>query len=251
MSATTPAVVYPDSDGKPMSDNTRQFRWIHTIQGNLDLLFRDRPDVFVAGNNLIYAVEGRPKLRAAPDVYVAFGRPKGDRGSYKVWEEGGVFPQVVFEVLSPGNRRGELARKFLFYERFGAEEYYVYDPDRVRLDASVRGPRGLQDVGDPNGYVSPRLGIRFELSGPELVVRYPDGRPFLTTLELGEYARRAERDADAARREAAAAKREAEQQRKEADEARRLAETATREADRFRALLRAAGIDPDAAPPTA
>jgi len=30
------AIVYPDSDGKPMTDNTRQFRWITTIKANLD-----------------------------------------------------------------------------------------------------------------------------------------------------------------------------------------------------------------------
>ena len=30
------AIVYPDSDGKPMSDNTLQFQWIVTIQGGID-----------------------------------------------------------------------------------------------------------------------------------------------------------------------------------------------------------------------
>src|SRR5437764_1211047 len=99
-----PEIVYPDSDGKPMADNTLQFRWITTIQLNLDDLFRSNPDVFVAGDNLIYPVKGDNTICQAPDVYVAFGRPKGDRGSYRVWEEGGIFPQVVFEVLSPGNR---------------------------------------------------------------------------------------------------------------------------------------------------
>jgi len=31
-----PAVVYPESDGLPLADNTKQFRWIMTIQGGLD-----------------------------------------------------------------------------------------------------------------------------------------------------------------------------------------------------------------------
>src|SRR5438270_12491003 len=38
-------VVYPESDGQPTADNTRQFRWIVTIAGNLAALFRDRDDV--------------------------------------------------------------------------------------------------------------------------------------------------------------------------------------------------------------
>ena len=64
--------------------------------------------MFVAGDLLWYPVEGKPSIRTAPDVMVVFGRPKGDRGSYKQWEEDGIAPQVVFEVLSPGNRAGEM-----------------------------------------------------------------------------------------------------------------------------------------------
>jgi len=75
-------IIYPQSDGKPMADNTTQFRWIVTIQGGLDALFRDNPDIFVAGDLLWYPVEGHPEISTAPDVMVAFGRPKGDRGSY-------------------------------------------------------------------------------------------------------------------------------------------------------------------------
>src|SRR5438874_1420885 len=126
-------IVYPESDGQPMADNTRQFRCIVMIQGGLDDLFRDRHDVFVAGDNLWYPVEGHPEIRTAPDVYVAFGRPKGDRGSYKQWEENNIPPQVVFEILSPGNRAGEMIRKYKFYNRYGVEEYYVYDPDSGEL----------------------------------------------------------------------------------------------------------------------
>jgi Uma2 family endonuclease len=124
-----PVVIYPDSDGQPMADNTRQYEWIVTIKGNLDILFRDDPNVFVAGDLLWYPVEGDNKTRQAPDTMVAFGRPKGDRGSYRQWEEGGIAPQVVFELLSPGNRAGKMIRKFRFYEQYGVEEYYIYDPD--------------------------------------------------------------------------------------------------------------------------
>jgi hypothetical protein len=52
-----------------------------TIKENLELVFADNPEVFVAGDLLWYPVEGNNKLRIAPDVMVAFGRPKGDRGS--------------------------------------------------------------------------------------------------------------------------------------------------------------------------
>jgi len=211
------SVVYPDSDGQPMADNTLQFEWIVTIKGNLDLLYADRDDVFVAGDHLIYAVEGQPAVRQAPDVYVAFGRPKGHRGSYRVWEEDGVFPQVVFEVLSPGNRPGEMARKLVFYEEHGAQEYYILDPDRIRMQGYVTRSAGLEDVRDMNGWVSPRLGVRFEI-GSDVEIFYPDGRRFFSFAELG---------------------------RLQESTARRL-ERAEERADRLAAKLRELGVDPDA-----
>ncbi len=161
-------IIYPDSDGEPMADNTLQWEWIATIKGGLDALFRDDPNVFVAGDLLWYPVEGDSTIRTAPDAMVAFGRPKGYRGSYMQWREGGVAPQVVFEILSPGNRFGEMLRKFRFYERYGVEEYYIYDPDRVVLDGWLRAGSELREIPAMDGWVSPRLGVRFDMSGSEL-----------------------------------------------------------------------------------
>ncbi len=96
-----PGVTYPEDDGNPMSDNTLQFRWIVTIQGGLDALFRDNPDVFVAGDLLWYPIQGDNAIRQAPDAMVAFGRQKGDRGSYRQWEENGGG--------APGGVRGTVA----------------------------------------------------------------------------------------------------------------------------------------------
>ena len=93
--------------------------------GGLQALFADDPNVFVAGDLFWYSVEGDNRTRLAPDALVAFGRPKGHRGSYKQWEEGGVALQVVFEVLAPGNTSKEMADKLAFYERYGVEEYYL------------------------------------------------------------------------------------------------------------------------------
>jgi Uma2 family endonuclease len=179
-----PPIVYPESDGKPMADNTKQLRWITVLYGNLSALFRDRPDVFVAGDLFWYPVEGHPEVRFAPDVLVAFGRPKGDRGSYKQWEEGNVPLTVTFEILSPNNTPLEMDDKREFYEEHGVEEYYVYDPDANRLKAFMRRGDVFRAVRPVDGFVSPRLGIRFDLSGPEMVVCGPDGRKLLTFEEL-------------------------------------------------------------------
>jgi Uma2 family endonuclease len=177
-------IEYPESDGQPMSDNTLQFQWIMVLAGNLKALFRDRQDVFVSGNQNWYPVEGEPEIVKSPDVYAVFDRPKGHRRSYQQWKEANVPLTVVFEVMSPRNTPEEMADKFHFYDEYGVEEYYVYDPDSNHLQGYRRGAATLVGIANLNGYTSPRLGIRFDLSGPELVVRYPDGRPFLTFEEL-------------------------------------------------------------------
>ena len=177
----TNQIIYPDSDGQPIADNTKQFRWITVIKSNLDWLFQDEELVFVAGDLLWYPVEGNPKYRVAPDTMVVFGRPKGDRGSYKQWEEANIAPQVVFEILSPGNTEGEMERKLQIYARCEVEEYYVYDPDRYILKGYQRGDDLFLDrIEVMDGWISPRLGITFRLTGEELTLTHPDGRIFET-----------------------------------------------------------------------
>jgi len=169
-----------------MSDNTRQFRWVVVIKAGLEILYQDRPEVFVAGDLLWYPVEGHPEIRAAPDALVAFGRPKGDRGSYLQWLEGDVAPQVVWEVLSPGNRVNQLLEKlYYFYQDQGVEEYYVYDPEAGELEGSRRQGDRLRRIENIKGWVSPRLKVRFDLGeNGDLLLFGPDGRPFATYLEL-------------------------------------------------------------------
>ena len=192
MSTQTPprTIVYPDGDGLPMSDNTLQFEWITKLVGGLQAIFRDSPDVFVAGDLLWYPVEGDNKTRIAPDAMVALGRPKGYRGSYMQWREDGIAPQVVFEVRSPGNRFGEMARKFAFYERFEVEEYYLVNPDAVTMEGWRRVGDALQEITELNGWISPRLGIKFDLNDDNLRIQGPDGHPLETYVDI---ARRADR----------------------------------------------------------
>jgi Uma2 family endonuclease len=191
-------IIYPDSDGQPMADNTKQFELIVLIKKNLDLLFINEPNVFVAGDLLWYPIEGDNKNRIAPDVMVILGRPKGDRGSYQQWKEDNIPPQVVFEILSPGNTVKEMVRKYKFYEHYGVEEYYLYDPERHELTGWLRSGSELQEIDEMVGWVSPRLGIRFELSEGKLQIYRPDGQQFVTYVELAQQKEQAQQRAEQA-----------------------------------------------------
>ena len=212
-----PAIHYPSSDGKRMADNTLQFRWIVTIEGGLEALFRDDPNVFVAGDLLWYPVQDMSGISAAPDVMVVFGRPKGDRTSYVQHEEDQQPPQVVFEILSDSNSLLEMLDKQDFYEEHGVQEYYLYDPRTNVLRGWYSDGAIFRKIHKPNGWVSPLLKIRFTLE-KELVIYGPDGKAFLPYTEL-----LAERNRESQR-----------------------ADQAEKQNEQLRAKLRAAGLDPDA-----
>ncbi|MBN3882498.1 Uma2 family endonuclease [Nostoc sp.] len=200
-----------------MADNTKQFELIVWIKNNLELLFGNDPNVFVAGDLLWYSVEDDNKLRQAPDVMVVFGRPKGYRGSYKQWLEDNIPPQVVFEIWSPGNRISKMAKKLEFYECYGVEEYYLYEPDVVDFTGWQRRNSRLEVIDQIVGWISPRLGVRFDFTEEELQIYRPDGDRFLTFLELDR-------------------QRQQERQR---------AEQAEAQLEALRALLQERGINPD------
>jgi len=181
------AIVYPDSDGQPMADNTKQWDWIALLKINLDAVVPD----FVAGDLLWYPVEGHPEIRTAPDVLVALGRPKGYRGSYMQWREDRVPPAVVFEVLSPSNSTRAMMRKSAFYQRYGAREQIVIDPDDMSGWAFILRENGdLEEVPSLDGWVSPLLGIRFALEEGALRVYRPNGAPFMSPADLEQRAER-------------------------------------------------------------
>jgi Uma2 family endonuclease len=230
-------IIYPDSDGQPMSDNTLQFSWIVKIKENLEILFAKDPNVFVAGDLLWYPIEGDNTIRRAPDTMVAFGRAKGYRGSYKQWLEDNIAPQVVFEILSSGNRLAEMTAKFEFYDRYGVEEYYIYDPDRVDFTGWLRRDGRLQGISNIQGWISPRLGVRFEL-GEELEVYTPAGELFLSPLEIAQKAESAQLEASRQQARATVAESQVQQERERAD-------AAEQKAAMMAAKLRELGIDLD------
>ena len=181
-SPSVPQVLYPDSDGRPMADNTIQYRWIVRLVSNLKRLLKDQR-AFAAGDLLWYPVrvETPPAPAQAPDIMVVLGRPDGDRGSYKQWEEENIAPQVVFEILSPSNTAREMLTKQAFYGKYGVLEMYFYDPESFDFWGLIRSSPDhdftpIMAMNFP--WASPLLGIRFELFESGLEVFYPNGDRF-------------------------------------------------------------------------
>jgi len=241
-------LIFPSSDGKPMAENTEQFKWIVLIKENLEIIYGKNPDVFIAGDLLWYPDSSTSDISAAPDVMVVFGRPKGFRSSYKQWLEGNISPQVVFEILSPSNKAKEMEKKLEFYERHGVQEYYIYDPLKYKFTVRIREGNELKKIKVVREWVSPCLGIKFQLNfRGKLAIYRPDGQKFVpqveTDAQLNIQYQRAERLELQNEQE----RQRAEQERQRAEQERQRAEQANQIAKRLAEQLRSLGIEPDTA----
>lgn len=171
--------------GKIMVDNTWQFKWLVYIKDGIETCFARRQDIFVAGDLLWLPEKDDPGVRLVPDVMVVVGRPPHHRSSYKQWEEDNIGPQVVFEVLSPSNNAEEMKKKRGWYEKYGVEEFYLYNPITHELSGYARAENGsLEAIEEMDGWKSPRLGITFRMEEAGLRLYTPDDEPILSALEL-------------------------------------------------------------------
>jgi len=207
-----------------MAESTIQYELIVKIKEGCESLFKTDPNVFVAADLLWYPVEGRIDISQAPDTMVVFGRPKGDRLSYIQYREDNIPPQVVFEIRSHNDRNTKMNKKLSFYHRHGVEEYYLYDPETNELEGWQRIEGMLEVIEPMEGWISPRLGVRFELGEDGLEIYRPDGEKFLSYGEL---------EADRALG------------RQRLQQEAQRAEQAEQKAERLAAKLRELNIDPD------
>ena len=251
------AVEYPSGDGQPMAENDWQLMAIINSVSALQYHYRDRPDVYVSGDLLIYYEEGNPRARVAPDVFVSFGVPNHKRPIYKLWEEG-VVPAFVMEVASRGTWREDEGRKAKLYERLGVPEYWQYDPTGEYLGLKLKGRRLVDGAYVPQPVVesidgtlllrSETLDIDFRVKGEESHFFDPaTGERLLSRIDQIAAREAAESRADAAESRAeAAAQSEAEAAQSKADAAEFRAGAAESKADAAQSRAEAAESRADA-----
>ena len=100
--------------------------------------FRERENVLVAMELVVYYERGNDKVCLQPDVQVVFGVQRGNRSSYKVWEEGKV-ADFVLEVASPSTADKDAKHKAQEYARIGVREYWRLDPTGAMLTTPLEG----------------------------------------------------------------------------------------------------------------
>lgn len=137
-------IDYPTSDGKPMAETMQHILVITYLLDALMAWFRDRADMYVGANNLIYYVEGFPKKSFASDVYLIPGLDKAPRRVLKLWEIKRA-PAVIFEITSRETWKDDLGDQMDLYAQLGVREYFVYDVEHEELEPPLLGFQLLDD----------------------------------------------------------------------------------------------------------
>ena len=122
------SIEYPSSDGEPMAESELQWVPLTDTVITLKSWFADRPDVYVAGDMLVYYRMNDNRTRVTPDVYVVFGASGNHpRNSWLVWREGKA-PDFVMEIASPSTWERDAEEKRNIYANMGVTEYWRFDP---------------------------------------------------------------------------------------------------------------------------
>jgi Uma2 family endonuclease len=230
----------PCSDETPV-DSEIQERIPSLLHFILAELFADRSDWFFGMDMAIYYHPDLPPV--VPDGFLSIGvdSVKEDnenlRSSYVLWEENGILPQLVIEVVSK-NYRGEYNTKKDLYEQIGVLYYAVYNPIRKRkasleIYRLVNG-KYLPVIGNPVWMPEIGLGIgkeRYTHHGRnrEWMFWYDeDGKRYLTPQEV-----------------AAQERQQAIEFKNQADEFKSQVESEQARSQRLADRLRELGINPD------
>ena len=168
----------PCSDDTPV-DNEDQNLLPNLLLFVLASIWAERMDWYFGVDMAVYHTTGvNPRVPVVPDAFLSLGverrrASRDDDGetegrlSYALWEESGIAPIMVLEMVSktPGD---EYDKKLEIYRRLGVLYYVVYNPKHCQRDRHlpfevyklVEGPEGRRyqlQMGEP--YWMPEVGL--------------------------------------------------------------------------------------------
>jgi Uma2 family endonuclease len=223
----------PETDEVPLE--SLWHRWeIGLLSESVICHLEGRTDFFVGGNMFLYysAEQARNRDYRGPDFFFVRGVDGTRlRRYWAIWDEGGKYPDLIVELLSPSTANEDRTTKKVLYEQtFRTPEYFCYDPDTERLEGWRLQGKGYEEIpADERGWrwseeLQLWLGTRnsMYLNQQATWLRLFDSQGNLVLIN----AERAEQE-----------RQHAEQERQRAEQERQRAETLEAEVARLRALL--------------
>jgi Uma2 family endonuclease len=217
---------------EPQMESSQHYHQLQILVTCLEWHWRDRNDFFIGANLSVYYNRDHPRRRKfiGPDFFLVRDTERRPRPSWAVWKEGGRYPDLIIELLSPSTAHKDRNGKKVFYHKqFRTPEYYWFSPDTLEFAGFRWAEAGYEpQIPDQRGLLwSLVLKLYLGVSDGELRYFTPEGKKIATPDEAAlQEQQRAER----AQRVAQRAQQAVEQERQRAE--------------RLAAQLRALGIDP-------
>ncbi len=198
-SAMPPDVIWPPSDlysDEPPLETDIHLRQILLLLSSLEWLWDDRNDFFASGNLTIYFSPDQIKSRdfRGPDFFVALDTERRTRKSWTIWDEGGKYPNVIFEILSSSTATVDrTTKKKLYQDIFRTPEYFWFDPDTLEFAGFIlMGGKYEAISANENGYLwSTQLSLYVAVYNDKLRFFTEAGQLVLTPAEAAKEAQQA------------------------------------------------------------
>lgn len=198
-----PSNLYSD---EPPLETELHLEQIMLLLKCLKWLWRDRNDFYAAGNLTIYYSlnERRSEDFRGPDFFVVLNTERKIRKSWTIWEEGGKYPNMIIETLSPSTAKTDKDfKKTLYQDTFRTPDYFWFDPESLEF-AGFHLIDGKYESLQPNatGHLwSQQLGLYLGVYRGLLRFFTPEGQLVPTPEEVAEQeTQRAEQEAQRAER---------------------------------------------------
>ena len=281
-------VIFPpsnlESDEPPLESSLHLQQMLLLIQC-LNWWWRDINkinDYFVAGNMTIYYSPRQIKTKdfRGPDFFLVLDTEDRDRNNWVIWEEGGKYPNLIIELLSPSTASTDKGlKKQIYQDIFRTPEYFWFNPQNLEFAGFILFGGTYQPIEpNPQGLLwSQQLNLYLGVHDGKLRYFMPEGQLMLTPEEYGiqqtqlaeeanqrakqqfqlteEANQRAEQQAQFAEEANQRAEQQsqraeqqaqlAEQQAQLVEQQAKFAEEVTQRAERLAAKLRELNIDPD------
>lgn len=197
MTAQQLADLMPDAtqleSNEPEMESSLHYAQLALLVACLEWLWRDRNDFFIGANLTIYFSREQLKNRdfRGPDFFLINQTERRPRKSWVVWEEGGQYPDLIVELLSPATAKTDRSlEKVLYQDRFRTPEYFWFSPDTLEFE-------GYRLVGQHYEAIAPNdagwrwsdvLGLFLGVQNETLRYFHPSGELVPTPEEAAEAA---------------------------------------------------------------
>ena len=118
-------------DGEPLESNRHRIAMNVLIEA-VHRAYQGRNDYFTGGNMFIYFSDEKVFNRdfRGPDFFVTLNVDgEKERQGWVTWREGGRYPDVIVELMSPSTANQDLTvKKELYQNVFRTRNYFVYNP---------------------------------------------------------------------------------------------------------------------------